>query len=137
MSEPIDSMLILYSPPKEDMDPSPSGNDARVGITDGVLPENSHENLADLIIGVTSALLAVTTIFVALRIYVRAFFIKKWRADDTMLVCSFFAVVFHDTMICLGESSRMLAARYLDTPYQAADYTKQQARDSVLGSTFG
>ncbi|KAK6225597.1 hypothetical protein QIS74_01644 [Colletotrichum tabaci] len=84
------------------MDPSPSGNDARVGITDGVLPENSHENLANLIIGVTSALLAVTTIFVALRIYVRAFFIKKWRADDTMLVCSFFAVVFHDTMVCLG-----------------------------------
>ncbi|KAJ0159992.1 hypothetical protein CTA2_8788 [Colletotrichum tanaceti] len=86
------------------MDPSPYGSGERVGgTTDGVLPANSHESLVDLILGVTIALVAVTTIVVALRIYVRAFFIKKWRADDTMLVCSFFAVAFHDAMICLSQ----------------------------------
>ncbi|KAK1979332.1 hypothetical protein LZ30DRAFT_726544 [Colletotrichum cereale] len=91
-------MLIWSSPVREDMELPPDA----IGTTGIDLPANSYESLVNLILGVTIALLMVTTIFVGLRVYVRAFVIRKWGMDDTMLVSSFMAVLFHDVMMCLG-----------------------------------
>ncbi|KAL2873509.1 hypothetical protein SGCOL_011352 [Colletotrichum sp. CLE4] len=49
----------------------------------------SHESLANMMLGVIIAVLIVTTVFVGLRIYVRARVIKQWGADDTMVTLSF------------------------------------------------
>ncbi|KAJ0305850.1 hypothetical protein COL516b_004958 [Colletotrichum fioriniae] len=62
----------------------------------------SHESLANMMLGVIIAVLFVTTVFVGLRIYVRARVIKKWGADDTMVTLSFATVAFHGIMLCLG-----------------------------------
>ncbi|KZL86530.1 integral membrane protein [Colletotrichum incanum] len=96
-------MLIWSNPEKEDMDSFPDSIGGRIGAVGTNLPENSYESLVDLILGVTVALLVVATIFVALRVYVRAIVIKKWRVDDTLLVLSFLAVLLHDVMMCLAN----------------------------------
>lgn len=63
----------------------------------------SHESLANMMLGVIIAVLVVTTVFVGLRIYVRARVINKWGADDTMVTLSFATVAFHGIMLCLGK----------------------------------
>ncbi|OHE93413.1 hypothetical protein CORC01_11278 [Colletotrichum orchidophilum] len=62
----------------------------------------SHESLANMMLGVIIAVLVVMTVFVGLRIYVRARLVKKWGADDTMLTLSFVTVAFHGIMLCMG-----------------------------------
>ncbi|KAK1633288.1 hypothetical protein BDP81DRAFT_463496 [Colletotrichum phormii] len=61
-----------------------------------------HESLANMMLGVIIAVLIVTTVFVGLRIYVRARVIKQWGADDTMVTLSFATVAFHGVMLCMG-----------------------------------
>ncbi|KAK2052413.1 hypothetical protein LY76DRAFT_555747 [Colletotrichum caudatum] len=95
-------MLIWLSPLKREMSLSPGNIGELVDSTDIVLPENTYGSRSDLILSVTVALLVITTIFVGLRVYVRAFVIRKWGTDDTVLLSSFFFVLFHDVMMCLA-----------------------------------
>lgn len=53
------------------------------------LPPYTNENRAGLLIGITTGFLAFALIFVVLRVYVRAVVLKKWGADDTLLVISY------------------------------------------------
>ncbi|OLN92100.1 hypothetical protein CCHL11_01341 [Colletotrichum chlorophyti] len=92
--------------PGKDMDGSDGDGDdggAVFGPPDGPLPENSYESRVDLILGVTISMLAVTTVFAALRVYVRALVLRKWGVDDTMLVLSFVALMFHGVIFGLGR----------------------------------
>ncbi|KXH47294.1 hypothetical protein CSAL01_03269 [Colletotrichum salicis] len=59
----------------------------------------SHESLANMMLGVIIAVLIVTTVFVGLRIYVRAWVIKQWGADDTMFTLSFVTLAMFIIMI--------------------------------------
>ncbi|OLN81894.1 hypothetical protein CCHL11_07043 [Colletotrichum chlorophyti] len=53
------------------------------------LTVNPNETRQPLVIGVTTAALAVSTIVTALRIYVRALKLRKWGWDDSVLVASY------------------------------------------------
>ncbi|KAF6828749.1 hypothetical protein CPLU01_08300 [Colletotrichum plurivorum] len=53
------------------------------------LPPYSDENRAGLLIGLTTGFLVFALIFVVLRVHVRAVVLKKWGADDTVLVISY------------------------------------------------
>ncbi|KAI3529947.1 hypothetical protein CSPX01_15170 [Colletotrichum filicis] len=94
-------MLIWPGLEKEDMDVS-SNETTEGGFGSTQMQALSHESLAHMMLGVIIAVLVVTTVFVGLRIYVRARVIKKWGADDTMVTLSFATVVFHGIMLCLG-----------------------------------
>ncbi|KAK2027494.1 hypothetical protein LX32DRAFT_620704 [Colletotrichum zoysiae] len=95
-------MLIWLSPLKREMSLLPGNSGEQVDSTEIVLPENAYGDRSDLILGVTVALLVITTIFVGLRVYVRALVIRKWGIDDTVLLSSFLVVLFHDVMMCLA-----------------------------------
>lgn len=99
-------MLIWPGLEKEDMDVS-SNETTEGGFGSTQMQALSHESLANMMLGVIIAVLFVTTVFVGLRIYVRARVIKKWGADDTMVTLSFATVAFHGIMLCLGEFSML------------------------------
>ncbi|KAK1997377.1 hypothetical protein LX36DRAFT_657605 [Colletotrichum falcatum] len=84
------------------MDSFPDSTSEQVETTDIGLPPIAYESRSDLILGVTVFMLAVTTIFVGMRVYVRAFVMRKWGTDDTMLLLAFMVVAFHDAMVCLA-----------------------------------
>ncbi|WDK10286.1 integral membrane protein [Colletotrichum graminicola] len=81
---------------------SPSSIGEQVGSTGTSFPDNLCGSRSDLILCITVTLLVVTAIFVGLRVYVRAFLIRKWGIDDTVLVSSFFLVLLHDIVMCLA-----------------------------------
>ncbi|KAK1963798.1 hypothetical protein LY78DRAFT_748840 [Colletotrichum sublineola] len=95
-------MLIWPTPLREDMGLSPESIDEQVDTTRTSLSDTFYESRANLILGVTLSLFVVSAIFVGLRVYVRAFVLRKWGIDDTMLVSSFIIVLFHDFVMCLA-----------------------------------
>ncbi|KAK2028583.1 hypothetical protein LX32DRAFT_618749 [Colletotrichum zoysiae] len=55
-----------------------------------------------LIVGVTSAAIAVIGIFMALRVYIRGYLMRAWKLDDTMFICSAIIAVAQIALIKCG-----------------------------------
>jgi len=106
LNEPIDQpnvpKLIWFSSLKLDIGSSPGSIGEQVDSMGTGFPDASYGSRSDLILGITVSLFVVTTIFVGLRVYVRAFLIRKWGIDDTVVVSSFFIILLHDIVMCLA-----------------------------------
>ncbi|KAK2037310.1 hypothetical protein LZ31DRAFT_570903 [Colletotrichum somersetense] len=55
-----------------------------------------------LIVGVTSAAIAVIGIFMAVRVYIRGYLMRAWKLDDTMFICSAIVAVAQIALIKCG-----------------------------------
>ncbi|KAH0439724.1 hypothetical protein CcaCcLH18_02834 [Colletotrichum camelliae] len=91
--------------PVKDMEANSTTDDASSASgpwEGGTLPPGSLDSRSDMILAIGIIMTAVATVFVALRVYVRALMIRKWGADDTLLASAFIAVVLHNSMLCVA-----------------------------------
>ncbi|KAK2060844.1 hypothetical protein LY76DRAFT_540201 [Colletotrichum caudatum] len=56
-----------------------------------------------LIVGVTSAAMAVIGIFMAIRVYIRGYLMRAWKLDDTMFICSSIVAAAQIALITYGS----------------------------------
>ncbi|GJD04464.1 hypothetical protein ColKHC_13289 [Colletotrichum higginsianum] len=49
-------------------------------------PTTSTDNRNALVIGVSSAFMAITVLFMALRVYIRGYILRAWGLDDSMFI---------------------------------------------------
>lgn len=75
--------------PVKDMEANSTDDASSAAPWEGTLPPGSLDSRADVILAIGIVLTVVAAVFVALRVYVRAFMIRKWGADDTLLASAF------------------------------------------------
>ncbi|KAF0331129.1 hypothetical protein GQ607_001437 [Colletotrichum asianum] len=88
--------------PVKDMEANSTDDASSAASWEGTLPPGSLNSRSDTILAIGIVMTVVATVFVALRVYVRAFLIRKWGADDTLLASAFIAVVLHNSMLCVA-----------------------------------
>lgn len=66
-----------------------NGSDPSAAPWEDALPLGSLESRSDLILVIGIIMTALATVFVALRLYVRAFMVRERGADDTLLAFAF------------------------------------------------
>ncbi|KAI8315269.1 hypothetical protein K4K61_002303 [Colletotrichum sp. SAR11_59] len=79
--------------PVKDMEANSTDDASSAASWEGTLPPGSLNSRSDTILAMGIVMTVVATVFVALRVYVRAFLIRKWGADDTLLASAFVAFV--------------------------------------------
>ncbi|KAI8300949.1 hypothetical protein K4K59_001280 [Colletotrichum sp. SAR11_240] len=78
--------------PVKDMEANSTDDASSAAPWEGTLPPGSLDSRSDTILAIGIVMTVVATVFVALRVYVRAFLIRKWGADDTLLASAFISL---------------------------------------------
>ncbi|KAJ0311401.1 hypothetical protein Brms1b_008382 [Colletotrichum noveboracense] len=78
--------------PVKDMEANSTDDASSAAPWEGTLPPGSLDSRSDMILAIGIVMTVVATVFVALRVYVRAFMIRKWGADDTLLASAFISL---------------------------------------------
>ncbi|KAL0935562.1 pth11-like integral membrane protein [Colletotrichum truncatum] len=105
---------------------------------------NVNETRQPVVIGVTTTVLSLATFFTILRIYVRAFILRKWGPDDSALVVSFVLVFLTGLLMLINTHYgdglhvvRLSRWEYLKTQEIAiAAVALYQAAFPLIKSTF-
>ncbi|KAF9878703.1 hypothetical protein CkaCkLH20_03603 [Colletotrichum karsti] len=94
--------MLIWTTSPQDMESIADSTDPSAAPWEDALPPGSLESRSDLILVIGIIMTVLATVFFALRVYVRAFMTRKWGADDTLLTFAFFAVVLHNSMLCVA-----------------------------------
>lgn len=76
-------------------------------------PTTSTDNRNALVIGVSSAFMAITVLFMALRVYIRGYILRAWGLDDSMFIWA--SVSAHEST----ESFRFTDSSHKDSSHCA------------------
>ncbi|KAK6225536.1 hypothetical protein QIS74_01583 [Colletotrichum tabaci] len=62
-------------------------------------PTTSTDNRNALVIGVSSAFMAITVLFMALRVYIRGYILRAWGLDDSMFIWASILLIAHCAVV--------------------------------------
>ncbi|KZL69889.1 integral membrane protein [Colletotrichum tofieldiae] len=95
-------------------------------------------NRHSLIFGVTSACIAVTTLFMAIRVYIRGHLMRAWKLDDTIFICSSCSSNLGAIYGALGLHIWMvpLSLMKTDAHYQVSNALAYQISFAFVKATF-